>query len=105
MPSSLADSGATRTLNDNPRFLNGPLNGTHRGIEDKSSMDEGRPKNEDVFLNIARTDSARRDSIGRSDFRRVSENNTGLEPVAFQIALACIDRGIRITLSCDFPNS
>ncbi|EKV07865.1 hypothetical protein PDIG_62060 [Penicillium digitatum PHI26] len=70
MPSSLADSGATRTLNDNPRFLNGPLNGTHRGIEDKSSMDEGRPKNEDVFLNIARTDSARRDSIGRSDFRR-----------------------------------
>ncbi|KAJ5294484.1 hypothetical protein PENANT_c006G11697 [Penicillium antarcticum] len=29
-----------------------------------------RPKNEDVFLNIARTDSGRRDSIGRSDFRR-----------------------------------
>ncbi|KAF7522130.1 hypothetical protein PCG10_007594 [Penicillium crustosum] len=70
MPSSLAYSGATRTLNDNARSLNGSLNGTHRGIEDKSSMDEGRPKNEDVFLNIARADSGRRDSIGRSDFRR-----------------------------------
>ncbi|KAJ5534564.1 hypothetical protein N7527_000818 [Penicillium freii] len=70
MPSSLAYSGATRTLNDNARSLNSSLNGTHRGIEDKSSMDEGRPKNEDVFLNIARADSGRRDSIGRSDFRR-----------------------------------
>lgn len=35
-------------------------------------LDEGRPKNEDIFLNIARTDSARRDSLGRSEFRRVS---------------------------------
>ncbi|KGO77252.1 hypothetical protein PITC_092120 [Penicillium italicum] len=70
MPSSLAYSGATRTLNDNARSLNDSLNSTHRGIEDKSSMDEGRPKNEDVFLNIARADSGRRDSIGRSDFRR-----------------------------------
>ncbi|KAJ5236312.1 hypothetical protein N7489_006403 [Penicillium chrysogenum] len=70
MPSSLAYSGATRTLNENARSLNGSLNGTHRGIEDKSSTDEGRPKNEDVFLNIARADSGRRDSIGRSDFRR-----------------------------------
>lgn len=77
MPSSLAYSGATRTLNDNARSLNSSLNGTHRGIEDKSSMDEGRPKNEDVFLNIARADSSHRDSLGRSDFRRVSENNTG----------------------------
>ncbi|CDM33538.1 hypothetical protein DTO013E5_7395 [Penicillium roqueforti] len=70
MPSSLAYSGATRTLNENNRSHNGSLNGTHRGAEDKSSGDEGRPKNEDVFLNIARTDSGRRDSIGRSDFRR-----------------------------------
>ncbi|KAK4863575.1 hypothetical protein LT330_002353 [Penicillium expansum] len=70
MPSSLAYSGATRTLNDNVRSINGSLNGTPRGIEDKSSMDESRPKNEDVFLNIARADSGRRDSIGRSDFRR-----------------------------------
>ncbi|KAJ5163209.1 uncharacterized protein N7500_005039 [Penicillium coprophilum] len=67
MPSSLAYSGATRTLNDNARSVNG-LNGTR--TEDKSAMDESRPKNEDVFLNIARADSGRRDSIGRSDFRR-----------------------------------
>ncbi|KAJ5184985.1 hypothetical protein N7491_007147 [Penicillium cf. griseofulvum] len=65
MPSSLAYSGATRTINET-RSLG--LNGTR--VEDKSSMDEGRPKNEDVFLNIARADSGRRDSIGRSDFRR-----------------------------------
>ncbi|KAJ5997001.1 hypothetical protein N7522_008661 [Penicillium canescens] len=37
---------------------------------DKSPTMDSRPKNEDVFLNIARTDSGRRDSIGRSDFRR-----------------------------------
>ncbi|KAJ5514497.1 hypothetical protein N7463_004049 [Penicillium fimorum] len=66
MPSSLAYSGATRTLNENARLKG--LNGTR--IEDKSSIDESRPKNEDVFLNIARADSGRRDSIGRSDFRR-----------------------------------
>ena len=35
-------------------------------------MDDGRPKNDDIFLNIARSDSGRRDSLGRSDFRRVS---------------------------------
>jgi hypothetical protein len=99
MPSSLAYSGATRTLNENARSLNGSLNGTHRGIEDKSSTDEGRPKNEDVFLNIARADSGRRDSIGRSDFRRVSENNIGLEPIAFLIALAFVGHGIRSTPS------
>jgi hypothetical protein len=103
MPSSLAYSGATRTLNENARSLNGSLNGTHRGIEDKSSTDEGRPKNEDVFLNIARADSGRRDSIGRSDFRRVSENNIGLEPIAFLIALAFIGHSSRSTPSCDFP--
>lgn len=77
MPSSLAYSGApaTRTLNENARSFNSSLNGTRSGIEDLSSMDESRPRNEDIFLNIARTDSGRRDSIGRSDFRRVSEKN------------------------------
>ncbi|KAJ5130352.1 uncharacterized protein N7515_006391 [Penicillium bovifimosum] len=72
MPSSLAYSGAsaTRTLNENARSHNGSLSGSRVGFEDLSSMDEGRPKNEDVFLNIARTDYGRRDSIGRSDFRR-----------------------------------
>ncbi|PLB33212.1 putative LPXTG-motif cell wall anchor domain protein [Aspergillus candidus] len=32
--------------------------------------DDTRSKNDDIFLNIARTDTERRDSIGRSDFRR-----------------------------------
>ncbi|CAG8054141.1 unnamed protein product [Penicillium salamii] len=64
MPSSLAYSG-TRSFNENARSLNL----TRMGTDDKS-MDDSRPKNEDVFLNIARADSGRRDSIGRSDFRR-----------------------------------
>ncbi|KAJ5327137.1 hypothetical protein MYU51_017535 [Penicillium brevicompactum] len=65
MPSSLAYSG-TRSFNENARSLN--LN--PRLGSDDTPMDESRPKNEDVFLNIARADSGRRDSIGRSDFRR-----------------------------------
>ena len=69
MPSSLAYSG-TRSFNENARSLN--LN--PRLGSDDTPMDESRPKNEDVFLNIARADSGRRDSIGRSDFRRVSED-------------------------------
>ncbi|CAG7992582.1 unnamed protein product [Penicillium olsonii] len=63
MPSSLAYS---RSLNENARSLNL----SRLGTDDKSPMDDSRPKNEDVFLNIARADSGRRDSIGRSDFRR-----------------------------------
>ncbi|KAJ5550885.1 hypothetical protein N7461_005583 [Penicillium sp. DV-2018c] len=72
MPSSLAYSGAsaTRTLNENAHSYNASLRGSRPGFEDLSSGDEGRPKNEDVFLNIARTDYGRRDSMGRSDFRR-----------------------------------
>jgi hypothetical protein len=93
MPSSLAYSGATRTINET-RSLG--LNGTR--VE--SSMDEGRPKNEDVFLNIARADSGRRDSVGRSDFRRVSENNIGLGPIAFLIAPSMTSR---LTPSRDSP--
>lgn len=70
MPSSVAYS-ETRTLaSDHGRSLNGSY---RLGAENKGpDMDEGRPKNEDIFLNIARTDSGRRDSLGRSDFRRVS---------------------------------
>jgi hypothetical protein len=57
MPSSVAYSRTENALRLGP---------------DKSPTMDSRPKNEDVFLNIARTDSGRRDSIGRSDFRRVS---------------------------------
>lgn len=70
MPSSVAYS-ETRTLaGDHSRTLNGSY---RLGAENKApDMDEGRPKNEDIFLNIARTDPGRRDSLGRSEFRRVS---------------------------------
>jgi hypothetical protein len=87
MPSSLAYSGRNR--NENAPSLN--TNGTP-GTDNKSLMDEGRPKNEDIFLNIARDPdhrgSGHRDSIGRSDFRRVSLHYRALRPIAFLIALA-----------------
>ncbi|KAL2810417.1 hypothetical protein BJX63DRAFT_402238, partial [Aspergillus granulosus] len=35
-----------------------------------SITDESRTKNEDIFLNIARSDSGRRESLGRSELRR-----------------------------------
>lgn len=70
MPSSVAYSD-TRTLANGHAHT---LNGSYRWAPEHKApnMDEGQPKNEDIFLNIARTDSGRRDSLGRSDFRRVS---------------------------------
>jgi len=67
MPSSMAfsetrtlASGHSRSLNAAPR------------LSEPKGIDENRPRNDDVFLNIARTDLGRRDSLGRSDLRRVS---------------------------------
>ncbi|KAJ5933419.1 hypothetical protein N7454_005748 [Penicillium verhagenii] len=66
MPSSMAYS-ETRTLSSG----NGrSLNAAPRLPESKAVIDDSRPKNDDIFLNIARTDSVRRESLGRSDFRR-----------------------------------
>ncbi|KAJ5661237.1 uncharacterized protein N7484_000609 [Penicillium longicatenatum] len=65
MPSSMAFS-ETRTL---PSGHSRSLNAAPRLSESKG-IDENRPRNDDIFLNIARTDSGRRDSLGRSDFRR-----------------------------------
>ncbi|KAJ5289956.1 uncharacterized protein N7443_010209 [Penicillium atrosanguineum] len=65
MSSSVAYS-ETRALPDHGRSLNG----SYRLGADRVNMDDGRPKNDDIFLNIARSDSGRRDSLGRSDFRR-----------------------------------
>lgn len=65
MPSSVAYSETRARASDHAHSLNG-------SYRKASNMDEGQPKNEDIFLNIARTDSGRRDSLGRSDFRRVS---------------------------------
>ncbi|KAL6229670.1 hypothetical protein BDW75DRAFT_245520 [Aspergillus navahoensis] len=35
-----------------------------------AKIDESRSRNEDIFLNIARSDSSRRESLGRSELRR-----------------------------------
>lgn len=82
MPSSVAYSETRALANDHGRALNG----AHRlGAESKTPLAEGRPKNEDIFLNIARTDSGRRDSLGRSDFRRVSLVSPGPWTMALPI--------------------
>ncbi|KAJ5094558.1 hypothetical protein N7456_010419 [Penicillium angulare] len=67
MPSSVAysetrtlPSGHRRSLNAAPRFT----------TESNVKMDEPRPRNDDIFLNIAKADTDRRESLGRSDFRR-----------------------------------
>ncbi|KAJ6141299.1 hypothetical protein N7470_010195 [Penicillium chermesinum] len=72
MPSSVAYS-ETRTLpSGHSRSLNGPR------LESRAAtIDDGRPKNDDIFLNIARSDSRRRDSVGRSDFRRSRLGGSG----------------------------
>lgn len=69
MPSSVAYSETRALPSDHGRSMNGSY---RLGVDRISNMDDGRPKNDDIFLNIARSDSGRRDSLGRSDFRRVS---------------------------------
>lgn len=69
MPSSVAYSETLALPSDHGRSLNGSY---RLGADRVPNMDDGRPKNDDIFLNIARSDSGRRDSLGRSDFRRVS---------------------------------
>ncbi|KAJ5574239.1 uncharacterized protein N7459_008666 [Penicillium hispanicum] len=68
MPSTVAYSESRTLASEHGRALNAA---PRLGAENKASnMDEARPKAEDVFLNIARTDSSRRNSFGRSEFRR-----------------------------------
>ncbi|KAJ5235366.1 uncharacterized protein N7469_004534 [Penicillium citrinum] len=71
MPSSVAYS-ETRTLgnDNNTRALNGSYRLGRDPLETAPPRTDESRKNEDIFLNIARTDSGRRDSLGRSDFRR-----------------------------------
>ncbi|KAJ5888410.1 hypothetical protein N7495_008451 [Penicillium taxi] len=68
MPSGMAYSETRTLLDDQSRALGALRIGTDSSISDM----ESRPKNDDVFLNIARSDtSRRRDSLaGRSEFRR-----------------------------------
>lgn len=71
MPSSTVTYSQGRLLADE---RNRAMNGLDRqGDGNRTPVaDDFRSKNEDVFLNIARSDSDRRESLGRSELRRVS---------------------------------
>ncbi|KAL4921022.1 hypothetical protein BDW62DRAFT_175775, partial [Aspergillus aurantiobrunneus] len=71
MPSSTATFAQGRSYADE----NGtPVKGGERFSQQdgfrSSIADETRSRNEDIFLNIARSDSGRRESLGRSELRR-----------------------------------
>lgn len=73
MPSSVAYSATRNLASDHDRNLNGSYRLAAENMSPE--IDDGRSKNnEDIFLNIARSDS-----LGRSDFRRVSYS---VHPVA-----------------------
>ncbi|KAJ5608843.1 hypothetical protein N7528_009410 [Penicillium herquei] len=86
MPSSVAyseirtlPSGHGRSLNAAPRFSEST----------SGKMDESRPRNDDIFLNIAKTDLDRRESLGRADFKRsrLSYSNGSLRsPVTREVS-------------------
>lgn len=61
----------------------GDVNGANKAQGGGASTPtaDAKFKNEDVFLNIARSDSDRRDSVGRSDFRRVGSPDHGYFPI------------------------
>lgn len=74
MPSSTATFTQGRSYaNENGTPAKGIERYSQRDGLRSSIADESRSKNEDIFLNIARSDSGHRESLGRPDFRRVSE--------------------------------
>ncbi|GKZ48205.1 hypothetical protein AbraIFM66951_011965 [Aspergillus brasiliensis] len=72
MPSSTVTYSQGRLLADE---RNRAMNGLDRqGDGNRTPVaDDFRSKNEDVFLNIARSDSDRRESLGRSELRRTDQ--------------------------------
>lgn len=68
--SSYSDGGAANGVHDPDRTLT--LDDQPGDENRDSSADESRSKNEDVFLNIAKSTASRRDSTGKLDRRRVS---------------------------------
>ncbi|KAL4799835.1 hypothetical protein BDV19DRAFT_237803 [Aspergillus venezuelensis] len=72
MPSSTATFNQGRSYADaNGTPLKGPNRYSQQDGFRSSVADESRSKNnEDIFLNIARSDSGRRESLGRSELRR-----------------------------------
>lgn len=68
-----------RTLTGQTNRANGVDKGQEGG--DSTPTADTRFKNEDIFLNIARSDPDRRDSLGRSGFRRVGNPDHGFIPI------------------------
>lgn len=95
--SSYSEGGAANGLHDPDRTLT--LDDQHADDARDSSADESRSKNEDVFLNIAKSTASRRDSTGKLDRRRVSldavvENIRSIPPPKLTVALPpCRDWG------------
>jgi hypothetical protein len=74
MPSSTTTFVQGRSyIDENGPAVKGVERHSHQDGLRSSITDESRSKNEDIFLNIARSDSGRRESLGRSELRRVSE--------------------------------
>ncbi|THC88612.1 hypothetical protein EYZ11_011942 [Aspergillus tanneri] len=70
MPSSTVSySQGTAPMDERNRAVNGFDKGSEDGARTPIA-DDSRLKNDDLFLNIARSDSSRRESLGRSDLRR-----------------------------------
>ena len=84
-PDVKATMPSTVTYVEN-RTLTGQNNGVLNGVDKGQGEGPGTPtpdtksKNEDIFLNIARSDSVRRESLGRSEPRRVGYPDHGILP-------------------------
>ncbi|KAE8144089.1 hypothetical protein BDV25DRAFT_146216, partial [Aspergillus avenaceus] len=70
MPSSATIYTQEGILGDRSRIVNGVDRHTLEVSGRTSVADDTRSKNEDIFLNIARSDAGRRESLGRSELRR-----------------------------------
>ncbi|KAL2801334.1 hypothetical protein BJX66DRAFT_331499 [Aspergillus keveii] len=71
MPSSTTTFVQGRSyIDENGPAVKGVERHSHQDGLRSSITDESRAKNEDIFLNIARSDSGRRESLGRSELRR-----------------------------------
>ena len=98
MPSSVAYSESRALASEHGRASNAtPRLGTDRKA---SIRDDGRSKAEDVFLNIARTDSGRRNSLGRSEFRRVSLRQSAGSVCPLTMAPSPVDPSLNIFATC-----
>ncbi|KAI9367206.1 hypothetical protein BJX61DRAFT_551724 [Aspergillus egyptiacus] len=78
MPSSTATFGQGRSFTDeNGNAVKGSNRNSLQNGFQSPIADDPRSKNEDIFLNIARSDSSRRESLGRSELRRSRLRTSG----------------------------